>query len=332
LNKLKVAIIGYGGIARVHNAAYKELVDRGYPVSIVAVCERDFSRIKANLNFNLGNCDVELPDNVHLYSDLDEMIGNEDFDIADVCLPTFLHKDASIKLLRAGKHVLVEKPMALCGADCDEMLRAASESSRRLMVAHCLRFDPPYVFLKNLVDSGSFGALDNLYMYRHSVYPTWGTSFDNNLKTGGCTLDTHVHDLDIARFILGNPASVAAFESIRPPMYQVVTSMLRYNDTTVIADCSWDSTYSKSFRSGYRARFEKGSVVYLDQRVTVIPSDGEPYDPNLESVNYTEQEIEYFLNLVRDEDTKNTVCPPEESADSTRLAEKVRLCAAEKTL
>ena len=210
MKKIKVAIIGFGGIARVHNNSYCSLMADGFPVELCAVCDKDVSRITAKLDFNLGNNNAPLPEGIHIYSDIDELISKEEFDVADICLPTFLHKEITVKLLSAGKHVLCEKPMALTSSDCEEMLSASRSCGKQLMVAHVLRFNSAYRFLKDAVDSGRYGRLDNIYMDRHSVYPTWGTSFANNAVTGGATLDTHIHDVDVARFILGEPDSVFA--------------------------------------------------------------------------------------------------------------------------
>ena len=326
MKKLRVAIIGYGGIARVHNVAYHKLVSEGYPIELVAVCERDISRITAVLDFNLGNTVLPLPEGTHLYSDVDELIAKEEFDIADICLPTFLHKDVAVKLMSAGKHVMCEKPMALSSGDCDEMIGVARANGVRLMVAHCLRFDAPYVFLKECIDEGRFGALDNLYLDRHSVYPTWGAGkvFDDNKKTGGCALDTHIHDIDVARYLLGEPKAVSAVEFNKPPMYQVVTTVMHYEGATVLANGTWDSAYDVIFRCGYRARFERASVVYEDFKVKVVPVDGEPYSPELPTLDYTAEEISCFADWVRDAESDNLKCPPESSAASVRLVERLR--------
>ena len=71
MKKIKVALIGFGGIARAHNAAYKMLTDIGYPVSLVAVCEKNIEQIKTNIAINIDGGDSSLPDNIHIYTDVD---------------------------------------------------------------------------------------------------------------------------------------------------------------------------------------------------------------------------------------------------------------------
>ena len=328
MEKIRVAIIGYGGIARVHNTAYSKLVSDGYPVELVAVCEKDFARVNTKLNFNLGGEDTPLPPDIHLYSDIEELIAKENFDVADVCLPTFLHKDVAIRFLKAGKHVICEKPMALSSEDCDLMLNAARESGRKLMIAHCLRFDDAYNYLKECVTSGKFGSLDNLYLDRHSIYPSWGTSFSDNSRTGGCALDTHIHDIDIAEYILGTPESVCAVEFNCPPEYQVVTSTLHYKNTTVIANGSWDTAYSTAFESGFRARFEKATVLLKDGVLTVKECGKEPYSPKLAGSDYTVLELKHLFDRITD-GKESEINPPYASRRSVRLVELLRDSAKE---
>ena len=327
MRKLKIAIIGYGGIARVHNSAYARLASEGACLELCAVCERDPSRIHADLKFNLGNENVELPEGTAIFTDVDELISGAEFDVADICLPTYLHKDVAIKLMRAKKHVICEKPMALSFLDCEEMIRVSRESGVQLMIAHCLRFDSAYRYLYDSYKDGRFGALDNLYLDRHSIYPTWGGAFGDNTKTGGCTLDTHIHDLDFALHLLGTPDYVSAVEFNNPPHYQVVTSTLHFGDTTVIANGSWDSAYEKQFECGYRARFERASITFDGTTVNVIPVDGEPYCPTLSGPDRTDAELSYFADTVCG--AENTVCPPESSASGVRLVELLRQSATQ---
>ncbi len=83
-----------------------------------------------------------------------------------MCLPTALHKEFTLKALAAGKHVMCEKPMALDYADCVEMAEAADRAGKQLMIGQCLRFDPCYIYLKELVDSKKYGKARRVFMSR----------------------------------------------------------------------------------------------------------------------------------------------------------------------
>lgn len=329
MEQIKIAIIGFGGIARVHNRAYSLLKSDGYAVKLVAICEKNPERVTNTLNFNLGVDNTPLPEDIRIYSDVDEMINTEEFDVADICLPSFLHKDMTVKLLRAGKHVLCEKPMALSSADCEEMLAAEKESGKNLMIGQCVRFDPAYVFLRDAIRSGSFGELDNLYLDRHSVYPTWGADkiFDSTEKCGGCTMDTHIHDVDIARFLLGNPESVSAVAFDNAPVYQVITSTLFYKGPTVIINGSWDAAREKAFEVGYRARFKDAALIFDGKSVKVVPNGKEGYIADIGEKDYMVEEIRFFLDLVKD-GTINTYNPADSAAESVRLVETLRRSAS----
>ena len=99
MKKIRVALIGFGGIARIHNNAYRSLEREGYPIELVAVCEKNVESVRQAVKINLGNDTEPLADSVRVYSDADELLKNEEFDLADICLPTFLHKDMSVKFL-----------------------------------------------------------------------------------------------------------------------------------------------------------------------------------------------------------------------------------------
>jgi len=174
MNEIKVAIIGYGGIARLHSAAYIRLREEGYAIRLVAVCDKSIERIRKATDINLGADSSSLPEDVRLYTDIDRLLSDNDISLVDICLPSFLHKDVTVKCLRAKKNVLCEKPMALSSEDALEMVNTAREEGRTLAIGQCCRFDPVYIYLKECIKDGRFGALRSLTMHRHSVYPQLG--------------------------------------------------------------------------------------------------------------------------------------------------------------
>ena len=211
IKEIKVAIVGFGGISRAHNKGYELLRSEGVPVRVTAVCDKDETRFTTAADINLNKDTTTIPSDAELYTDIDELIKNGDFDMVDICLPTYLHKEVACKMMRAGKHVLSEKPMALNSDECAEMLNVYRETGIKLMIAQCLRFGHAYLFLKECIDTGKFGRLKNLYMARLSKYPIWGADhwFESTELSGGCILDTHIHDIDMARFLLSEPEYVS---------------------------------------------------------------------------------------------------------------------------
>lgn len=100
------------------------------------------------------------------------MLENESFDIIDVCTPSYLHKEHSIKALKKGIHVLTEKPAALHPEDVKEMYRTAEEHHVKLMVAHVIRFMKDYQILKQICRTKKYGELLEGHFWRLSSTPT----------------------------------------------------------------------------------------------------------------------------------------------------------------
>lgn len=329
MNEIKVAIVGFGGISRAHNNGYAKLVSEGFPVKVTAICDKDPERIKKATEINLGGGASPIPETAEIFYDIDELIEKGDFDMADICLPTYLHMEVACKMMRAGKHVLSEKPMALNSEQCEEMIKVRDETGMKLMIAQCLRFSPKYLYLKECIDSGCFGKLKNIFMDRLSKYPLWGSDhwFEKTELSGGCILDTHIHDLDMARFLLGEPETVSAASYDGISRWQLINSRLFYDGVTVIANGSWDEADSLKFKMGYRTRFEKASVVF-DGDVTVYPDGGEPFKPEISDKDFYTEEIRFFVNMLLDDTLKNECNPAESAYKSVKLVEALRRSAA----
>ena len=325
MTEIKVAMIGFGGIARTHYAGYQNFKNEGTQIRLVAVCDIDREKFDAPIKINIDGGKNTLDESIRRYTDIDELIANEDFDMADICLPTYLHKEYSVKLLKAGKHVICEKPMALSGEECDEMLKASRESGKRLMIAQCLRFAPEYLYLKDCMTDGRFGKLKNIFMERKSSQPRWGFEhwFEKTDKCGGCILDMHVHDVDMARFLLGEPYAVSVIAYDATVRWAVENSRLYYKDTMVVIDGSWDESATCRFRAGYRARFENATVMTENGEVKVYPDKGEPFIPDIPKVNIYGEEIRYFANTIMN-NTENDRNPPESACATVKLIEKMR--------
>ncbi len=330
MKETRVAIIGFGGIARMHYSAYSHLEKSGAPVRVVAVMDRNAAQFKNIMSINLGGENIPLSEDVRTYTDEEELLQNEEFEVADICLPSFLHKEYAVKLMRAGKHVLCEKPMALTIEDCEEMLRVSHETNCRLMIGQCLRFDPAYRYLKDCVDSGIYGKLRYLTMDRLSEYPSWGAGswFGDQKKCGGCMIDMHLHDIDMARFLLGEPQSVSCVAYDRIPHCQLVNSRLLYEGVTVIANGSWDEARPIPFYMGYEAKFEDASVSFDGLTVKLQKNGDEPVSAHLPQKDRIAEEIRYFVELVRDPSLENTINSAESAAQSIRLVQSLADSAA----
>ncbi len=141
----KIAIIGAGNISRAHIDAYLKFPERCQIVAIVDIYpEKAQARID---EYNLQAKAVK---------DYKEIL-DADIDLVSVCTPPYTHAPVTVDFLGAGKHVLVEKPMASSLGECDEMNAAALESGKILSVVAQNRFKTPMMKLKSVVDSGLMG-------------------------------------------------------------------------------------------------------------------------------------------------------------------------------
>ncbi len=326
MKEVKVAMLGYGGIAHSHHVAYTCLAKEAAPVRLVAICDIDPARFVSATSTNLGAQKNTSLEGIHTYTNPEEMMEKEEFDMADICLPSYLHREYAIRMLKAGKHVLSEKPMALTSEDCLAILNTARECGRKLMIGQCLRFEPSYVYLKKCIDEKTFGELKGLYMDRLSAHPMWGFEkwYTHTEKSGGCIMDLHIHDIDMARFLLGEPEAVSTVSYDGITRWQVVNTRLYYKNLTVIADGSWGEPKSCKFRFSYRARFENAGVVFNGNTTTVYPDDGTPYQVELPAQNRIAGEIGLLASMILNPELENHDNPPESAYKTVQLIEKLR--------
>ena len=260
-------------------------------------------------------------DGIATYTSLDEMIATEDFEMVEICLPTFLHKEYSIKMLNAGKHVICEKPMALCEADCEEMIAAARANEKNIIIGQCLRFEPQYLYLKKIIEEESFGKLKYISFTRLSSLPLWGFErwFRDTARSGGCALDLHIHDVDMIRFLFGEPNAVSATAVDDVTRWQYISSRFFYDGLTVEATGSGMEPRSLPFAAGYRACFEKATVILQGNEITVYPVDAEPYKAEYGTENRMAEEIRLLASIINDPTFENTTNTPESAAKTVAL-------------
>lgn len=296
-----VAIIGYGGIARVHESSYIELERLG-KAKLVAVFSRKASSFEKNQTININANDDTPHADFRKYTDLDEMLKNEKIDIIDVCLPTHLHKETSIDMLKRGYHVLCEKPMATSYEDCMEMLAAAKASGKRLMIGQCLHFFPEYEYLKDAAKDGRFGNIKSAFFQRLSAPPMWsqGNWIMKKENFGSCLHDLHIHDVDMCHYLFGVPEKIFCKTKDGFGVMDGVTSLLMYDNFTATIMADW-SLVNFPFSSEYRVAFEKATIVDKDGVVKVYPHEGEAFTPDLSEVNGYTSEISHFVDVASGE-------------------------------
>jgi phthalate 4,5-cis-dihydrodiol dehydrogenase len=194
-----VGIVGLGRVARGHAMAVQQAPE----MRLAAVCDLDASRVESFVA-RFG-CAGE--------SSLDDLLVRDDVDIVLIALPHGLHEQATVAAARAGKHVMVEKPMAMEVAACDRMIAAAEQAGVRLFIAHTERFIPATRTAKAILDSGQVGtpvmATDVWYQpFRRETRQPWML---DRARGGGFLQMAGSHMIDRLVYLLGSPvASVRA--------------------------------------------------------------------------------------------------------------------------
>ena len=203
--KLKVGIIGTGMIAvSGHIPAWQNLKDE---VEIVAGADILPDRAK------LVAKSYGIP---HAYGDWKKMLREQKFDIVSVCTPNCYHKEQMIAALKAGSHVLCEKPVATSHANAVEMYEAADRAGRLLLVGQTARFSPKSRAAKEIIASGRLGEMyyAEAYILRRRGIPKWGQFHMKKHSAGGPVYDLGVHALDLLFWLMGNPRVEAVSSAV----------------------------------------------------------------------------------------------------------------------
>ncbi|MDE2509231.1 MAG: Gfo/Idh/MocA family oxidoreductase [Planctomycetota bacterium] len=205
---VRIGVVGIGFMGMIHYLAAKKLAGG----RVVAICTRDQAKLAGDWtsihgNFGPSGAQMDLT-GISRYNAFEALIADPAVDLVDICLPNEQHAEFAIKALRAGKHVLVEKPISLQLADADAMLAAAAESGRLLMVAHVLPYFPEFAFAAEAVRSGRFGALRGAHLTRLISRPDWSADVADFGRNGGPAIDLHIHDTHFIGLLQGRPQAV----------------------------------------------------------------------------------------------------------------------------
>ena len=191
MNKTKVALLGAGFIADIHIESYHRFVP---DAEVVAVFTRKPERAEAFARKH---------GLAQWFSDLDAAITQSGCDVVDVCLPNYLHHRAVTTAARAGKHVIIEKPLAMNLAEADEMIAVCHAANRKLMYAEELCFAPKYERVRRVVNEGGIGKIFQMRQCEKHSGPHSDWFYDVKLSGGGAMMDMGCHGIAWFRWMLG---------------------------------------------------------------------------------------------------------------------------------
>ena len=202
--RLKVGLVGCGGISSVHLAGWKKL---NPDCRVTALCD-----IAPAAMQNRG-AEYEIPKD-QWYADHRDLLKHADVDAVDICVPNGAHAEIAIHSLKAGKHVICEKPLAPTPAEIRRMIAARDRSKRLLMTAQHQRFQRSSQNLKAYIDTGALGDIyyARVQAIRRRLIPGWGgglSFIDKKRSGGGPCIDIGVHVLDLTMHLMDHPEPVS---------------------------------------------------------------------------------------------------------------------------
>jgi predicted dehydrogenase len=313
---VKIGIVGLGFMGATHLKAFSSI--EGVTIAAVSTnnpqaLEGDLTQVGGNLGRETGKYDFS---NVRKYKNWRELVADPDLDAIDACIPTDLHLPVTLAALDHGKHVLCEKPMGLSVSDCDRMIDAARARSKILMIGQVLRFWPDYKFLEHFVKSGEYGTVKTATFVRRCGVPDWSKWLLDRERSGGALLDLLIHDIDVALWLFGPPARIAA-KSLGEA--DTVSATLIYpGGPEVRIQGGWFPA-GTPFAMGFQVLAGRGDLELTPDGLRLNDGSGESKAIKPEGPDGYEAEVRYFVECCRSGQQPER-CLPEDSARAVKLA------------
>ena len=288
----RIGIIGIGFMGYTHFTAAAHLPN----ARVAAIATRnekkrqgDWTGIQGNFGPPAGKVDLS---DVKAYADYRELLADPDIDLVDICLPTDQHEKVVLESLAAGKHTLVEKPIAIDAAAASRMVEAATAAGKMLMVAHVLPFFPEFHYACDVVSSGQYGRLQAGHFRRVISPPDWSDDMADFRKLGGWGVDLHIHDNHLILNLCGKPQAVFSTGLLQNDLVNHVHTQYVYPGGPAISCVSGGIAASGlQFAHGFELYLEQATVVYsagtvggewvVDRPLSLITADGNVTSPNL---------------------------------------------------
>jgi predicted dehydrogenase len=328
---IRVGVIGLGFMGRTHLAAYEAARRDGYPCEVVAVCDREEARrtgkaagIGGNLDTGASDASPPFdPGRVRAFADPLLLLEDPSVDLVSVCTPTGSHVDLGLRALAAGKHVLVEKPVALRASEAERLAGAALASDRLCMPAMCMRFWPGWTWLRESIRSGAHGRVLGAVFQRLGSVPAWSREFYGDPEAcGGVLFDLHVHDADFVRWCFGEPEAVATAGSDLH-----VTTLYHYAEgqgpSLATAEGAWDQDPGIPFRMRFTVSFEEATAEFdLERKPPLVLTRGGRREPvPLPPGTGYDGEVRHLLEVAASGGRRSLALTIQDAVATTRLLE-----------
>ncbi|MFT3684669.1 MAG: Gfo/Idh/MocA family oxidoreductase [Phycisphaerales bacterium] len=303
-DSIGVGVIGMGFMGATHVKAYHAANADGFPCKLVAISDPSPDR-RTGAPAGGGNIGAPIQERLFdpavtaTYERPEQLLANPAVQLVSICTPTDTHVDLAIAALRAGKHVLLEKPVALAAKDAARLAEAAHSAKTLCMPAMCMRFWPGWTFLRDAYRDRRFGELRALSLHRLGSGPGWSSDFYRNVaRSGGALVDQHIHDTDFVVYLFGQPAAVRS--SGGPMHVHTIYDYPNHPNLTVAAEGAWTLNPAFGYRMRYLAAFEHATVEFdlvSTPTVTVYTKDGKSH-PELPSGTGYDGQVRHLLHAI----------------------------------
>jgi predicted dehydrogenase len=261
---VRIGIVGIGFMGMIHYLAAQKA--RG--LKVVALCSRDAKKLAGDWtsiqgNFGPRGSQMDLS-GLSGHKEFDDLLADPKVDLVDLCVPNDSHSDMAIQALRAGKHVLVEKPIALSTKAADEMVEAARAAGKMLMVGHVLPFFPEFAFALDAVQSGRYGALKAAHFLRVISKPDWSGGIADPARSGGPAIDLHIHDTHFVALACGVPRAVHSTGVVEGEAVVHLSTQYLYDRPDLSVSCTSGalSQAGRPFAHGFQLYFDRATLAF----------------------------------------------------------------------
>jgi predicted dehydrogenase len=263
---VNVGIVGLGFMGVTHIKAYRKIPG----ARVAAICDTGEIPADGDLSGISGNVGDGVPlrldmSGIVVYRDVKDLLADPDVDLVDLCVPTRVHADMALISLRAGKHVLCEKPLARTADQARAIVAAAAAARGYFLPAMCMRFWPEWLWLKQAIDRGTFGRVLAARFRRVCEPPAWNReTYLDGRQSGGALLDLHIHDADFVQFCFGRPRAVYSrgVSLFSGEVDYVVTQYQVDCGAVVTAEGGWIMSEGFGFNMAYTVNFESATADY----------------------------------------------------------------------
>ncbi|MCU1328289.1 MAG: oxidoreductase domain protein [Bryobacterales bacterium] len=317
---MNVALLGLGYMGATHAKAWTS-VSGARLAAVMSSDERKLSGDLTGIEGNLGNSGEKLDfSGAKKYRRLEDVVADPDIDAVDICLPTDLHASAAAAALRAGKHVLVEKPIALQADVADALVIQAGHSGKILMAGQVLRFVPSYLRLREELSTS--GAVRSAFFRRRCAAPAWSRWLADPAKSGGGVFDLLIHDVDFCISLWGVPQAVRAsgYEELAAGIDWIHAELKYPGLGPVVVTGGWHHPKSYPFSMEFTVVTAAATFdwPFGGALLNKYGADGEVSHLTLSTADPFAAELTYFTECVS-AGHQPDFCPPAQSAAAVRV-------------